>query len=143
MAVQNSNLSRILPGPQPAGFPPDDIFGPEPEHGWCYLYQKADLARQLGNWEEVVALGDQAKAEGFHPKASSSNTSVEWMPMIEGYARVGRWDDAEALSLSAFEKDQRIDARLCNLWDHLVETTPASEDRDLLFEIVRKSARCP
>jgi len=142
-AVQNSNLSRILPGPQPAGFPPEEIFGPEPERGWCYLYQKADLARQLGKWEEVVALGDEAREAGYDPKASSSNTSVEWMPMIEGYARVGRWDEAEALSLAAFEKDQRIDARLCNLWDHLVATTPASEDRDLLVEVVRESARCP
>lgn len=142
-AVRNSNVSRILPGPQPDGFPPEEIFGPEPEHGWCYLYQKADLARQMGSWEEVAALGDEARAAGYHPKASASNTAVEWMPMIEGYARVGRWDDAEALSLSVFEKDKRIDARLCNLWDHLVETTPASETRDLLVEVVRKSAKCP
>lgn len=142
-AVKNSNLSRILPGPQPQGYPPAEIFGPEPERGWCYFYQKADLARQLGSWEEVAALGDEARASGFHPKAPSSNTPVEWMPMIEGYARIGRWDDAEALSLAVFEKDQRIDARLCSLWDHLVETTASSEARDRLAEVVRKSAKCP
>ena len=28
---------------------PEFIFGPEPDHTWCYYYQKAELALQEGN----------------------------------------------------------------------------------------------
>jgi len=48
-----SDLSRIQP--ETNKLPPDpDIFGPEPEHTWCYYYEKADLARQLEDWEQVT-----------------------------------------------------------------------------------------
>jgi len=30
-------------------------------HGWCYYYQKANLARQQGDWEQVIALGREAE----------------------------------------------------------------------------------
>src|SRR5690606_29707179 len=42
-----SNHQRILPeGPAPEA----TIFGQEPEHGWCYYYQKAQLANQQQHW---------------------------------------------------------------------------------------------
>ncbi len=34
------------------------VYGPEPEHGFCYYYQKADLARQFGAWDKVAEFGD-------------------------------------------------------------------------------------
>ena len=36
------------------------IYNPEPGHGWCYYFEQADLARQMGDWERVVKLGDEA-----------------------------------------------------------------------------------
>ncbi|HSK65781.1 MAG TPA: hypothetical protein VK888_02560, partial [Anaerolineales bacterium] len=48
-----SNADRILVS---NGSMIPEIYGPEPEHGWCYHFQKADLARQLGDWEQVVEL---------------------------------------------------------------------------------------
>lgn len=142
-ALPNSNLARIQAAPVQSGFPPEELFGAEPEHGWCYFYQKADLARQLKNWEEVVAIGDQAMAAGYHPGESASNTPVEWMPMIEGYARLERWEESRDLSLAVFEKDQRIDARLCSLWDTLETSTPESEARIGAVNAVRERVNCP
>ena len=31
---------------------------PEPSHGWCYYFERADLARQMGDWEKVAELGE-------------------------------------------------------------------------------------
>src|SRR5689334_22599919 len=41
-----SNVDRIHREPISNEYPPRIIFGSEPEHTWCYYYQKAELARQ-------------------------------------------------------------------------------------------------
>jgi hypothetical protein len=75
-----SNIDNIIPtGIAPR--PPQVLFGNEPSHGWCYYYQKAELARQQGNWDEIVKLGDEAQKLGFHP-----NDLLEWMPFLQAYA---------------------------------------------------------
>ena len=60
---------------------PPAQFGSEPAHGWCYSYQKAELARQQGDWAAIVSLGDQALAAGLR-----WNDPSELLPFIEGYA---------------------------------------------------------
>ena len=141
-ALSNSDLSRITAESSP-GLPPEAIFGPEPEHGWCYLYQKASLAQQLGDWETAAALGDQARDQGFSPNVSSSNTAFEWIPFIEGYARTGRWQDARDLSLAAFQKDSRIDARMCKLWDDLAGGSYTGPEWEQASSEVRNTIGCP
>jgi len=61
--------------------PPEVIFGSEPAHGWCYIYQKATLARQRGDWNLVYALDRQASQKGSAPK-----DSIEWMPFLQASA---------------------------------------------------------
>jgi hypothetical protein len=63
------------------------VFGPEPARGWCYFYEKADLARQRGDWDEVLALGNEALDKEFVPQ-----DSVEWIPFLQGYAIAGDVD---------------------------------------------------
>lgn len=72
--------------------PPRVIFGPRPAVDWCTIYQRASLARQKGDWPALVSLAEQAEQMGFSP-----NDPAEWMPFIEGYARLGRVEDAQAL----------------------------------------------
>ena len=64
--------------------PPNSIFGSEPEHGWCYYFQKGDLARQEEDWDKVARLGDEARQLRLRP-----NDRSEWMPFLDGYAVVG------------------------------------------------------
>jgi hypothetical protein len=142
-AALNSNLSRILAQDQPAGYPPQEIFGPEPAHTWCYLYQKGALAWQQQDWAQVVALGDAAQQQGYGPLKPGSNTPLEWLPFIEGYARAERWQEAQALSAASYERDRRIDARLCQLWNQLAAETSASPERDAALQAVRATAACP
>jgi len=73
--------------------PPENIFGDEPEHGWCYYYQKASLARQKGDWEAVAQLGDEAIAKGLE-----AYDRYEWMPFFEAYANIGRVESAKTLA---------------------------------------------
>jgi hypothetical protein len=74
--------------------PPENIFGPEPEHTWCYYYQKAMVARQIGDWAEIARLGDEARQKGFEPA-----NQVEWRPFLEGYIQSGQSDDAAAIAV--------------------------------------------
>lgn len=64
--------------------PPAIVFGPEPPHNWCYFYEKADLARQRGNWDEVISLATEAFDKGLAP-----GDAIEWMPFLQAYASVG------------------------------------------------------
>jgi len=61
--------------------PPAIPFGAEPSYGWCYYYQKAAYARQLGNWDEVARLGAEARSLGF-----SASDPIEWMPFLQADA---------------------------------------------------------
>ncbi len=73
--------------------PPTIVFGPEPLHGWCYYYQKADLARQRGNWREVVEAGDEAFKNDFAP-----NDVIEWMPFLQAYVMTDNIDRLRELA---------------------------------------------
>ena len=77
-----SDQSHILLNEQ---VPPPSvgIFGPEPEWGWCYYYEKATLAYQLGDWNKVLDLGKEAESLGL-----SAGDPVEWMPFIQAAAHL-------------------------------------------------------
>lgn len=76
-----SEIEHILTD-APQHIPPFIVFGPEPEHTWCYYYEKASLARQNGDWDEVRRLGNEAKAKGIF----YTNNLIEWIPFIQAYA---------------------------------------------------------
>ena len=67
----------------PSHTPPTIPFGEEPAHGWCFYYQKASLARQVGDWNEVLRLGEEANSRGL-----IANDQIEWMPFLQAYAYV-------------------------------------------------------
>ncbi len=123
-ALPNANLSRIGDTPRAAGYPQVSLFGPEPERGWCYYYEKADLARQLGDWKQVTQLAEQAAQKGFTLKNSASNTPFEWLPMIEGYARTNQVEKAAQISRDALARDSHMQPRLCDLWKTIRADAP-------------------
>jgi hypothetical protein len=95
------------------------IYYPEPTPGWCYYFEKADLARQFGDWKEVAKLGDAAFKLDDHP-----NNPVERFVFIEGYAHVGDWDRALKLSKESYQvsKDY-VRPLLCQLWKRIETDT--------------------
>jgi hypothetical protein len=122
-----TNPQQILPSAE-AVIPA--VYAPEPEHRWCYYYQKADLARQIGDWEQVAELGDVAfKLDDF------PNNPVERFVFIEGYAHVGDWDRALSLSRESFRvsKDY-VGPLLCRLWERIEAETNGQERSEALSE---------
>jgi hypothetical protein len=87
-----SDLSLVL-APDRAKTGVEKFFWPEPEHGWCYYFQKAELARQRGKWEEVAMLGDDARR-----RKHSTAFPAEWDVFLEAYVRLGREEDVREIA---------------------------------------------
>jgi len=131
---QASELSRaqwILPaGVRPQAHLTPVIFGPEPAHTWCYYYEKAALAAQLENWDEVVALGEAAFNLGDYP-----NDPMERLPFIEGYAHTGNWTRALEISQEAAAITPLMQPILCRLWQRIEQDTlPVQPEQSVLSE---------
>jgi hypothetical protein len=133
-----SSWARIqnLP-PQESHAPPEHIYGAEPPHGWCYYFEKADLARQLGDWQQVADLGDQAFALGDYP-----NDPAERLPFIEGYAQVQNWERALALTGETAAITPLMDAPLCGLWQRIDQTAPDSPEKAAAVGSARGQLNC-
>ena len=110
-----SNVDLIGAGGDPVS-PDPALFGAEPPHGWCYYFEKADLARQQQNWQTVLQLGAQADAGGYKPVLGA-----EYLPFIEANARTGEWAKAFDLSLAAQKTTKDLEPSLCNNWTRLAE----------------------
>ena len=120
------------------GARPPSIFNPEPAHGWCWYFEKADLARQTGDWEQVAALGDKAFALEDHP-----NDPSERFVFIEGYAHTGQWDKAVNYSLDSHRVSPKyVDPMLCRLWQRIDKQTAAGVGRDAAIGEIQTKLAC-
>jgi hypothetical protein len=132
-----SNFSRIGADSPVAGYPPTSIFGAEPPHDWCYYFQKASLAAQSEDWQQVAAFGDEATKLNFSP-----NNPQEWLPFIEGYGHLGRWAGVDDLSRHVLRVNSELAPRMCTLWDRLEKDTPLTPARDQTLASLRNKYSC-
>jgi hypothetical protein len=123
-----SDPSRIITT-APSPILPNPPFIQEPAHTWCYLYEKAELARQAHDWNKIVELGVEAKQKGYSPQ-----DAFEWLPFIEAYARTGTWDSAEATARLALNDDPKIQRGLCQLWKRVLADDPNAPVASLIQE---------
>jgi hypothetical protein len=114
------------------------VYGPEPAHTWCYYFEKADLARQMGKWDEVAELGDAAFKQDDHP-----NNPVERFVFIEGYAHVGDWERSLQLSRESYRvsKDY-VGPLLCKLWERIETETAEGVGRTEALSEVENMFAC-
>ncbi len=125
--LPDSTLARIEPGPAAPGYPSPAIFGPEPSHSsWCYYFEKADLARQFGDWQAAAGLADQILAQGFSPGQKGLNAPYEWLPFLEAYARTGRWQQAAGLLRETLNAAPSYKGFLCSRWKGWAASSPSS-----------------
>jgi len=127
-----SSPSLILNEPR-AQMP--EVYGPEPEHDFCYYFEKADLARQFKDWGAVVKFAGMALSLE-HPYEPA-----EQMVFIEGYAHVGQWKQAVELSehANAFSKEL-VGPMLCRLWNRIGAETGPGLESDALRASERSAA---
>lgn len=141
--LQLSKLERIRDQPVSTQYPPPDLFGNRSEQDWCYYYQKAELARQFGQWGQIAELADHVRSQGYCPDDGRYKPPHEWLPFIEGYAHVGRWEDAEELTLtSAYVEVLKYAPRFCTHWNRLLQDTSASTARQEATQRVFSELQC-
>lgn len=119
---------------------PASLFHPEPAHGWCYYFEKADLARQFGDWQKVAELGDIAFDLDDHP-----NNPVERFVFVEGYAHTGDWEGAVKLSRESYRVSRNyVGPQLCWLWQRIEITTTddLSEERNEALSEIENMLAC-
>src|SRR5258706_3362538 len=114
------------------------IYSPEPSHGWCYYFEKADLARQFKDWNEAAKLGNQA-----FQLSDAPNNPVERFVFIEGYAHVGNWDRAAELSKVSYKvSNDYVGPWLCQLWKRIETETTPSVERSAALDNIQKTLTC-
>jgi hypothetical protein len=134
-AVPFSNPDLILPEGNPI-LP--EIYAPEPKHEWCYYFQRAELARQREDWEQVVKLGEKAFASGDHP-----NDPTEHFVFIEAYAHTNAWGNAYQLSTRAKRvSPSYMKPLLCPLWERIEAETPSSPEKEEVVIKVMEDLSC-
>ena len=117
---------------------PGQFYGSEPPHNWCYYFGQAELARQKGDWEQVVALGETAFALDDHP-----NDPVERLVFIEGYAHVEDWKKAVELSTTSNKISRNyLGPLLCKLWDRIERETQSTPGQASALDKVRRDFEC-
>jgi hypothetical protein len=138
-AMRLSNPELIIVDPPEPASPPPHIFGAEPEDKWCYYFEKADLARQMGEWEKIPELGDQAYK---HLEDLYFVNAPELIPFIQGYAVAGDWEKALDWSLIAHDLKPNIKSRLCDTWQGLLENTESSPQRREAIKVIEEQMGC-
>jgi hypothetical protein len=123
-AAQVSNLSRIHDQPQ-TDFALFKTIVPEERGTWCFHYERADLARQMGDWEQVIFFWELAQRGGYAP-----GHGFEYIPFIQAFAHTGDWEQALALTKQSNRVSANMKTILCPVWDELVTSTLESADRD-------------
>ncbi|MBN1370871.1 MAG: hypothetical protein JW987_02845 [Anaerolineaceae bacterium] len=116
---------------------PVETFGKPPAATWCEFYEKADLARQLGDWAGAVQAWQGAQAARLWPQ-----DAVEYLPFIEAYAHSGGWDQAVALSREAAKPGSQYPQMVCRLWERIEREVSAGAERDAALESVRAELNC-
>ncbi len=137
--AQISNLDQILKENIDPRVTPAGIFGSEPEHGWCYYYQKADLAAQFEEWDAVASLGAEAASKNLTPAVG-----MEYEPFITGYARNGDWKTAYELTVKADALTDNMEKSLCADWSRLEPAVQKGGAEAREFSVkVKTELQCP
>ena len=122
-----SNLDRIITEPDVQSQPPLDIIGEEIDHGWCYYFEKADLARQVADWDTVIMLKEQADQSGAAPRIPS-----EWLPFFEAYIRTENWEQVQTIINNSLAVDEKYTAGILFTWDRVIAESGVVPGPDIL-----------
>jgi hypothetical protein len=113
-AAPHSNVENVVTDAEPS-VPQSFAFGEEPQRKWCFYYQKAELALQLEDLDEVVAIGEEAIRLGFHPEDPS-----EWLPFVRAYAVTGNVERMQQTA-SKVTGDRFLRQQACDMLNGLEE----------------------
>ena len=126
-AIPLSDPSQIITN---TNSPARPMFFSEPKHEWCYYFTNAELARQTGDLQKVVSLGNEAISLGYRPQDQN-----EWLVFIEAYALTGDIQKAKELSTVALTQDARLRRGICTVWERMKSSVGIEETEELQTSI--------
>ena len=132
-----TDLDRIILNPIKPASLPSEIFKTSTQPDWCYYFEKAELARQDGDFKKVVDLANEAESLGLSPKTSS-----ELFVFIEGFANLGLWDKAEDLSMEVIESNPEFSHGICQTWKRVQLTGNSNIDQDSEIKEILARLNC-
>lgn len=131
-----SDIERIKQADvEPA--PPQALYGEMNTQTWCYYFEKADLARQYGQWDEVVRLWNESQANG-----DRADNGFEYIPFIEGLGHTGDWEQVKELTKFSKRITAGLEPSLCSALDRLAESAPASSEKDETIKNLKEDLDC-
>ncbi|MBI9046522.1 MAG: hypothetical protein JEZ06_18675 [Anaerolineaceae bacterium] len=133
-----SDIERIKSNSPLQREPLQDIFKMDIDSGWCYYFQKGDLASQNSEWEKVTGLWNTALDKELRPR-----NGFEFIPFIEGFAYTGEWETANQLTLRANQLTAMLHPLLCQTWDEIEANTETTQERDENIKEIRDFLSCP
>ena len=104
---------------------------------WCYYFEKADLARQLGDWASFAEIGEIAFSLGEH-----AGNAAEYFPFIEGYAHIGNWERAVQLTDAVVQISEQYTRMTCALWERIEAETPHSAEKENALDWLSVNLAC-
>lgn len=116
---------------------PVEIFGPEPQHSWCYYYQSAELARMNKNWQQIIHLWNVASQSGL-----KAEYGPEYLPFIEANARLNDWTNVLELTNLAVATTENMEPFLCTNWERIMSSTPDSKEKDIAVSTMKDVLNC-
>jgi hypothetical protein len=122
-AIPLSDPSRIITDPKTVATP---MFFSEPKHEWCYYFTKAELAQQMGDYQKVISLGNEAASLGYRPTDQN-----EWLVFIKAHALTGDIQTAKSLSTDALKEDARVHRGICVAWQQVWDKGPAEKKNEI------------
>jgi hypothetical protein len=136
-AAPLSNIQQIIIDTNPPLEIVDDLFGKELELGWCYYYEQADLARQMGDWVKISKLGEQAFMNDYYPEKPA-----ELLIFIEGYANTNQLLQAKQLTQEALRREPALQPTLCVTWEGFMHSVRLDKEQDAIITKVTDQLGC-
>ena len=99
------------------------LIGPEPAHGWCYYFEKSDLALQEKDYAAI-----QQNYQTVTKKSLKPYYGYEWFPFIKGLAGAGDWSTALSLAQQVIAANPTNDSYQPFICQALTEISAQAKD---------------
>jgi hypothetical protein len=116
---------------------PESIYGKPNNNTWCYYFEKADLAKQYQQWDEVARLWKESQSKG-----ERADSGFEYIPFIEGFGHLEDWEQVKKLAKFANKINAGLEPSLCTALDRLAINAPASQQRDETIKKLKDDLAC-
>lgn len=123
-----SDTGLILTDTDISAVPPQSI-GPEPEHGYCYYYQKTALAQQTGDSTAAYSYASEILASDLRPVYAP-----DLAPVVLALIEIEDYSGADLL-ISRSEIGTADKDYLCSYWKY---TIPADPDNGKLTDFYKR-----